>query len=307
MNTAAIVNPASASGRTARAWSGFSAQLGPVETRFTHAPGHATELARGLLTLGFDRIIAVGGDGTVNEVVNGFLDNDRLVHPGAELAVLPFGTGGDLKRTLGLRDAEEAVRLLRSGLPGRETDVGKIRYHTHRGGPETRYFLNLISFGMGGEVAANAKNLFKALGGRVAFLYSTFNAFLSYRPKTVSLRIDGADAGSHRIMNIAIGNGRYHGGGMHVCPRAALNDGLLDVTIIDALSMFELVRDVRVLYSDDVYRHPKVHHQRGTRVEASSPDRVSIEVDGESVGVLPAEIGVLPIGLRVLRTPSPPE
>ena len=152
---------------------------------------------------------------------------------------------------------------------------------------------------MGGEVAARAKNFLSAASGKGAFLYATLEVFLRYRAKTVELILDGVPAGTHTVTNIAIGNGRYHGGGMHVCPRASLSDGLLEVTIIDSLGMFMLARDLPVLYSENLYKHPKTHHHRAARIEARSAETVSIEVDGEPLGALPVEITVLPGALRV--------
>ncbi|MEZ5352426.1 MAG: diacylglycerol kinase family lipid kinase [Bryobacteraceae bacterium] len=302
MKTAAIVNPSSGGGRAGRDWASIAMGLGPdVETRFTKARDDATAIARELLLAGFDRVIAVGGDGTVNEVVNGFLDADRPLRPGAELALVPIGTGGDFRRSLGLEGVDDAVALIASGALGISTDAGRADFIDHRGAQSTRYFANLVSFGMGGEVAARAKNFFQAFGGKAAFLYSTIEVALAYRAKTVRLAVDGEDAGEHSILNIAIGNGRFHGGGMHVCPRAILDDGALDVTVIGALSLVELVRDMPVLYSADIYRHPKTRQFRGRIVQAESPETVSIEVDGEPLGKLPLTLTALPGVLRILR------
>lgn len=301
MKTAAIVNPHSASGKTGKLWDDLAPRLGGIDTRFTSAPNHATALARELLSAGYERIVSVGGDGTVNEVVNGFFDKGEPVRPGAVLALLPLGTGSDFQRSLGISDITHAIELVRGNAPARETDLGRIRYVAHEGGERERYFANVVSFGMGGEVATGAKNFLKAVGGKVAFIYSTFRVFFSYSAKTASITLDGRDIGSHTITNVAIGNGRYHGGGMHVCPRALLDDGELEVTVIDRLSMFELARDLHVLYSENLYKHPKTHHFRARHFRAESYERVSVEVDGEALGVLPLEITIVPKALRVVR------
>jgi YegS/Rv2252/BmrU family lipid kinase len=258
----AIVNPASG-GPLARVLRG----LGNVETRQTQGPNHATELTRHLLREGFECVIASGGDGTVNEVVNGFFENGRPLNPDAAVAVLPLGTGGDFRRSLGVTTLDDAIAAIETGNT-RTIDLGRITYRDRTGESRTRYFANVVSFGMGGEVAARAKNPLRVFGGKSAFLYATVEIFLRYKAKTVSLMLDGMPAGSHTILNIAIGNGRYHGGGMHVCPRASLDDGLLEVTVIDSLSMLELARDIKVLYSDDLYVHPKTHHYHARRIEA---------------------------------------
>lgn len=308
MRTAVIVNPRSASGKTARRWAAVSEaleqRLGALTVRFTEREGHATLLARGLLEEGFDRIVAVGGDGTFNEVASGFLREDQPVRPGSCLGILPLGTGGDFQRSLGIASIEEAIEVLAGGKP-MEIDLGKITFRGHDGGTRTRCFVNLVSFGMGGEVAERSKNFLRAFGGKVAFLYATFEVFLRYRGRDVTLTLD--DDGQARrffILNVAVGNGRFHGGGMHVCPRALLNDGLLEVTVIDYLGMLTLVRDINVLYSDNVYVHPKTRHLRARKIVAEAAQTTRIEVDGEPLGTLPVEITVLRRRLNVLAPAS---
>jgi YegS/Rv2252/BmrU family lipid kinase len=301
MTTCAVVNPKSAGGRTGRLWPEIGRRLGieRLEVRFTREPNEATTLARHALREGFDRVLAVGGDGTINEVVNGFFSNDAPVSPGASFGVLPLGTGGDFRRSLGIANLDQAIDVLQRGEP-RPIDIGRLRYRAHDGGMRTRYFANVVSFGMGGEVASRAKNFLSAVSGKAAFFYATGEVFLRYQPKVVELRLDGEPGSTrHRILNIAIGNGRYHGGGMHVCPRARLDDGLLEVTVIEALGMFELVRDIKVLYSDNLYVHPKTRHYHARSVAADSASPVSIEVDGEALGTLPVEMSLLPRALPV--------
>jgi YegS/Rv2252/BmrU family lipid kinase len=309
MTTAVIVNPHSASGKTAKQWpimrSAIESKLGRFEARFTEGAGHATALARELLDLGFDRIIAVGGDGTFSEVANGFIRDDRPIRPQACLGIVPLGTGGDFQRSLGISsELGDAISVLATGAP-REIDLGRAVFRGHDGGRQSRYFLNLVSFGMGGEVAARAKNFLSPLGGKTAFLYATFEVFLRYRAKKVELTLDSAAASqSFSILNIAIGNGRFHGGGMHVCPRALLDDGLLDVTVIDYLRLPVLLRDLPVLYSDNIYVHPKTRHLRARRIVAEAAETTRIEVDGEPLGTLPLEVTVLPASLKVVAPHS---
>jgi YegS/Rv2252/BmrU family lipid kinase len=300
MRTAAIVNPASAGGKTARLWPELARRLGGgIETRFTQRVGHGTQLARQLLEEGYDRLIAVGGDGTISETVNGFFADDQPVRPGASLAILPKGTGGDFQRSLNIPDMETALAVIQKGR-AKPMDVGKVTYCDYEGRRQRRYFANLVSFGMGGEVAARAKNWLSRYSGQAAFIWATVDVFFRYDAKTVELEIDGEPAGTHTITNIAVGNGRYHGGGMHVCPKARMDDGLLEVTIIDSLGMFVLAKDLPVLYSENLYVHPKTHHRHAKRVVARSAQQVSIEVDGEALGRLPVELSLLPGALQVL-------
>jgi len=306
---AAVVNPRSAGGRTARRWPEIRAalkkRLGPVTERFTESSGAATAMARELLEQGFDLIIAVGGDGTVNEVANGFIRDDRAIRPEACLGLLPLGTGGDFQRTLGISPrAEEAIEILATGQPLR-IDLGKATLQGPDHAPLSRYFVNLASFGMGGEVALRAHSAPRYLGGTFAFLWATFRAFLSYRGRRVRIELDGEPGRlSAVVTNVAIGNGRYHGGGMHPCPTAVLNDGVLEVTLIEYLSLFELARDIRILYSENIYRHPKVHHYRARKILAEADSPTQVEVDGEPLGTLPLEVEVLPERLSVIAPRS---
>lgn len=299
MRTAAIVNPRAASGQTTKRWPELVELLGLSEARFTERPGHATEIAAQLLDSGVERILAVGGDGTISEAVNGFFRAGQPINPDAQFGIIPIGTGGDFRRTLGIRDAAHGAEVARAGRTTK-IDVGSIEFELHTGGRASRYFINLASFGMGGEVATRAKNFLSGMSGKAAFLYATAEVFLRYRAKTVELSIDSGAWSTHKILNIAIGNGRYHGGGMHVCPLAKLSDGALDVTIIDNLGMAMLARDLKVLYSENLYVHPKTHHARGQVVRARSNQRVSIEIDGEALGTLPLEARVVPGALTML-------
>ena len=309
VNTAVIVNPRSGGGKTGKKWpqiaKALTERLGKIEVRFTGHPGHAISLARELLEQGYDRIIAAGGDGTINEVVNGFLRDGVPIRPSACLGILPLGTGGDFRRTLGIsKRLSEALDVLAAGVP-LEIDVGEARFTGRDGSTQTRYFINLVSFGMGGDVASRAKNFLNPLGGAISFLWASAVSLLRFRRQQVRLKLDGAkEFIPFWIYNIAVGNGRFHGGGMQACPTAILNDGIFEITVIDYMGMLEVLLDFPVLYSDNVYRHPKVRHLRAKRMLAEASDTVRIEVDGEPLGSLPLEITVLPKRLPVLVPPS---
>ncbi len=308
---AAVVNPRAGGGKAAKRWPHLSQvleqRLGPLTTRFTEHRGDGIVLARELLRQGFDLIIAVGGDGTINEVANGFFEQDEPIHPNAGLGILPLGTGSDFPRTLGISsEVEEAVAVLANGVLVR-IDLGKVAFMGNDGSRHERYFINLVSFGMGGEVASRAANFLSPLSGTVAFLWATLGTLLNYRGTRVEVWLDGAQKPMEFfISNIAVGNGRFHGGGMHPCPTAILNDGILEVTVIDYLGIYRTIRDFPILYSDNVYRHPKTHHFQARHIIAEADEPTRIEVDGEPLGTLPLEIKVLPQRLPVWVPRSSP-
>jgi len=304
-NVVAIVNPKAAGGRALRVWPAYAEALrdAGVACRAleTEGPGHAIELTRTAIESGAETVIAVGGDGAANEVVNGFFSEGRPILPAARFSYVPVGTGADLQRTLQVpTDPGEAARVIAAG-KAEAVDVGYLRLTGPDGKPVERMFLNLASFGMGGDVSiASKRTPLAKLSGKLAFLYGTFSVFLRYRGRTVRLWLDDArEPLEFDVTNVALGNGRFHGGGMHPCPRASMTDGLLDVTVIERLGMFELIRDIRVLYSDDVYVHPKVHGWQAKRIRVEG-DALA-EVDGEALGGAPLEAEIRPAALQLIR------
>jgi YegS/Rv2252/BmrU family lipid kinase len=304
--TVLVVNPRSAGGKTASAWPRLSEIIreayGEFEARLTASPGDATDLTREALRLGADTVVAVGGDGTINEVVNGFFDGDEPVRPGAAFAVLPAGTGGDFVKTLGVpRDLARAASSLKDA-PPRAIDVGRVRFTAADGSDAARYFINIASFGISGLVDRYVNQSSKALGGRLSFAVATLRAGLAYQNAEVRLTLDGATR-EGRIYNVAIANGRYCGGGMKVAPHAELGDGLFDVVTMGDMGLSDLLLRGTEIYSGKHLSNPKVSVARARRVDAEpigdNGREVLLDVDGEQPGRLPASFELLPGGLRV--------
>lgn len=300
-DSVAIVNPASAGGRTAIAWDRIQKVLGNVQVLKTATRGHAIELTSAALKNGARTVIAVGGDGTINEVVNGFFSDGRLINADAVLGIVPAGTSSDLRRSLDLPvDQKEAAFILRNGVP-RPIDVMRVRYTNSSGASATRYAINVTSFGISGLVAARAPRAAKGVGGRLAYLSAAAMTAVRFPGRFVTLTLDGVNRIEERVTNVAVGNGRYHGAGMRVCPNADLTDGLLEITVIGYVSLFELLANARMLYNGRILDHPKVQSFRARHVQAESTEQTLIEIDGEPLGQLPIEIEVLPSALLVLR------
>jgi YegS/Rv2252/BmrU family lipid kinase len=311
--TLLIVNPQAQNGQLGRRWPELGAtlrrELGSFEEALTREPGDATRLTREGLESGVDTVVAVGGDGTTNEVVNGFFDGDRPRAPGAALAVLPFGTGGDFRRTLGVpRDTRAAARLL-AARHTRTIDVGHLELTRSGGGRQSRIFINIASFGVSGLVDEYVNRTSKRLGGRLSFMLATARAGLAYDNQRVRLVFDGDQAGAVDLTAyvVAVANGRYFGGGMFIAPHAELADGQFDVVALGDLGMWELVRHGRKIYSGAHLGMDKVSQRRAREVRAEplGTEPVRLDVDGETPGILPATFRVLPAALRLVVPEGP--
>ncbi len=307
-----IVNPQSQQGALGRKWHHVAriirGELGSFEEVRTEGPGDATRLAREAVKDGADMVVAMGGDGTINEVVNGFFENGEPIETDAALGILPFGTGGDFRKSIKVpNDLEDAARILKDGHT-RRIDVGKLEYATRDGAPGLRMFANIASFGISGMVDRFVNESSKRLGGKISFLLATARASLTYKNQRVHLSFDDdpSAAVDMTINTVAVANGRYFGGGMFIAPDAELDDGLFDVVVIGDTSRIDLVRNGRRLYKGTHLSLDKVSHRRArvVRAEADGDDEVELDVDGETPGILPATFTLLPEALAVV-TPSP--
>lgn len=303
LRTFVVVNPASAAGATGRRWDRIARHLsraiGSFDHAFTEGPQHATALTRAALEDGVELVVAVGGDGTLNEVAGGFFDGRRPVAPGARLGIIPHGTGSDLARAVGLGTTIEDACARLSGRDARVIDVGHARFTGHDGQEAQRVFLNECSFGCGGAVAHAITPGAKRLGGKPAFMLATVRTLLWYQEQAVTVAVDDGAPEPMTITNYAVCNGQYFGGGMRVAPDARLDDGRLDVTVWTGFGLADFVLKRRALYDGTHRREPGTRILGATTVTATSPERVLLELDGEGVGRLPAVIGILPGALRL--------
>ena len=304
MKTLVVVNPNSANGETGRTWSSIRKPLigaiGPFDESFTSSIGDATRIVHAGLLDGCERIIAVGGDGTSNEVINGFFDGQTPVNSDACLGFIPRGTGGDLRKTLGIgRKLADCIPVLeRSHL--RAIDVGRTSLVDHQGQTVNRYFINITSFGIGGLVDKLVNESTKSLGGKASFMIGTIRAIMAYSNKTVRLQVDDFFDETIKVNNIAVANGQYFGGGMWVAPEASPDDGLFDIVIFGDLSKFEMIKDGNKIYKGTHLKSDKIRAFRGRHVQATSEDQVLIDMDGEQPGSLPITLDVVPKAIKVI-------
>lgn len=292
VSSCCIVNPIAGKGKAKAVWSAIApyAQSLGAQVCFTKGPGDATELARSLAAAGAERVVAIGGDGTVSEVVNG------LMGSGACLGVIPGGTGNDFCRVVGIPFAPlPAAQLALTGAAA-PMDIGQIE-----GG---RYFFNVAGIGFDAEVARAVNSYPKYLGGTIPYLLGILKTLWRYRPAPMEIEVDGR-VYQRKVFLLAVGIAQAYGGGMRVLPDAKVDDGLLDVVIAGDVGRMEVLRLVPKLYKAGHVGHPKVEFTRGRHIRITSPQLVAMHLDGDVVGTLPASFLIHPGALGVITGPRP--
>ena len=305
MTTAAflVMNPASAGGRTDRRWPAIATALRgagvPFDLHRTAGAGDATHAVRTALASGYHTVVVVGGDGTLNEVINGFFDREGSPIGGDPmLALLPSGTGGDFRRAAGIpARLDAAARLIAAG-SSRRIDAGRVDFADG----QRRFFVNIADCGMGGEVVARInRSAHKGGGvrGSAMFLVASLSTLMSYVSRIAHIDIDGTRV-DRAVRSVVVANGRYFGGGMQVAPGAELDDGRFDVVILGETGRTRALTGIPSLYRGSHVTRPEVevHRARVVRVSCDGSPML-FDVEGEQVGTTPATLTCLPAALRL--------
>ena len=304
-----IVNPTAGAGRALRRWTEVEPRMRGRWTNLqvvhTERPGHATEATRVALEDGVSLVVCVGGDGTSNEVLCGFVDEHGVNRfPDAELGLLGGGTGGDFLRQLGSPSWREQLAALEQ--PGSSIDYGVMRFIDHQGRRCTRPFLNAASAGLTGHVVARVLRAGRVsrrvLGPQGIYLWSSVREIIAHRQQPVRIQVDDDEPSEIDLALVAITNGQYFGGGMWIAPNAELDDGRLEVLHSGGISTLTLLGLLSKIFSGRHVDHPAVVTGQGqrVRVEAREDDEpILVELDGEQPGRLPAELWIVPGGLRL--------
>lgn len=304
LKTRVIINPASNHGRTRHRWTEIKEALKgffkEFKYDFTERPLQAADLAREALKEGTELLIGVGGDGTVNEIANGFFENQKAINPEASLGIVPSGTGCDLTRSLNIpRSLKYAVKFI-SEAPDQSIDVGRVTYSDREGATSNRYFLNIADFGLGGEVVrkVNQERLKRKASSYVRCLVETM---LSFKGHEVRMMVDGQEKCSGNYLIGAIANGKIFGKGMKIAPLARLDDSLFDIILVKSLKFLEFCLHGWKLINGSHLSYHKVTMLRGQKVAVCpiKNEPVLIEMDGEQVGRLPATFEIIPSTLLV--------
>ncbi|MBN1273882.1 MAG: diacylglycerol kinase family lipid kinase [Candidatus Aminicenantes bacterium] len=302
--THVIINPQSASGKTAKRQNQIldmiDRKLGKGYSLFIiRNPHDASFSIRNAISKGKTLIIVAGGDGTIQDAVNGFFSNGKLSNPECQLGIINSGTGCGFAQTLHLPTSFEAqIQTIING-ESRAVDIGKIIYKNGDGTTKKRYFVNECQSGIGGAVVKRLSATFKRIGGFIAFGSTSVLTALRYQGRPATVIIDGTIKVSRPLLGIVVSIGRYTGGGMDLMPLAVVDDSLLDILLIHDQPVSKRFSNFAKIYSGRHISSPEFSYYKGKKVFVSSPTSIPLEADGEYLGGLPFSVEIIPSCLQI--------
>ncbi len=298
-----IVNPEAAGGKVALVFERIKAILAKKRIEadfvFTRYAGEGSVIAQEALLKGYQRLVAVGGDGTLHEVADGIMRETGRLTPNFQLAVLPIGTGEDWAKMYGFPKAiEEKIAILQNGRLYLQ-DVGKVEY-VGADGPAERYFINIAGLGFDAKVVDNTGDKPRhGWRGQAIYFLGIFQTLFQYRPRTMRINTQELSR-TYQSLSANIGICQYSGGGMRMVPRAISDDGWFDITVIGPLSPGRIIANLPKLYNGNIYKHPEVDYIQASKIYIDGPIPIPIEVDGEWLGYTPATFTLIPQALPIL-------
>lgn len=301
-----IVNPVAGSGRGLIDFPQISRLLRNDDIRhdavFTEHKHHATELTVTAANQGYRKIIVIGGDGTLNEVVNGLFIQKAVEPREMLLAVIAVGTGNDWVRTFGIpQHYSEAIRAIREERSFLQ-DVGTVTY-TESHYTQTRYMANVAGLGFDAHVISTFNHLkMKGYKGGWMYLYSILKSYFRYKSSGARIWVDDEVVFNDLMFSLAIGICKYNGGGVQQLPNALADDGLLDLTIIRPVHWWHIVFRLKKLFNGDIYQIGHVIHAQGRKVKIEAAPLIQLEADGELMGGTPVEVNIRQRAIRVVVT-----
>lgn len=303
--TLCVVNPASANGRTKKNWGkleNYLKQQGlEFAVKFTSKPKEAIDITREALYNDYSRIVSVGGDGTLNEVLNGFYNGNYMkIKEDAFLSFIPMGTGGDFARMFTTSSKPQRVYEVLADACEYPIDIVQGTYTNWDGNRETSYFINVADIGLGCQTVYRVNQSSKAWGGFLSFLISALYSLVTYESQFLTVKVDDKEVYTGKACMVVVSNGSYFGGGMKIAPYANLSDGLLDITIVDDLSKIDIIKNIPGIYTGKHINHPAVTFFSGKKVELISPTELLVEFDGETPGIGNIELEIMPQELKIL-------
>jgi YegS/Rv2252/BmrU family lipid kinase len=302
-----VINPVAGNGKAGRMAQALLQKIKSLsdfepDIVFTTEKNDAITITRKAIIEGASMIIAVGGDGTINEVVNGFFIDRKPLNPLCELAIISCGTGNGYARTLNNPiSIEEQIELLLSPRHS-EKDLGCITFRDINGNRVTRLFVNECQIGIGSDVASSVGKKSKLFGGKISFgLAATFLA-MNMKPLNLEIGYDNGFLKEYKLLGLVIGNGTECAGGMKLTPDAKLNDGFFDILTINDMTIGQRLLNLSKVYSGTHVFSPHFSVKRCKKIEIRSDLKVSAESDGEVLGFSPFDIEILPSAIKIKTT-----
>ncbi len=298
-----IVNRAAGGGKTERDWPMISELLEkhgiPFEPYFTNRRLHASIIARNMINEGYSKIIVVGGDGTMNEAINGVFGQKRLHTTEVMLGMISVGTGNDWARMFNIpADYEGAVLTIKEQKTFIQ-DAGLVSYRKN-GKEWKRYFINIAGMGFGARVVERSNRMKdKGKSGPLLYFYNIFYSLIRYRALNAAIMIDG-NLFDRSIFSMNVGIGKYNGGGMIQVPHAIADDGLYSITLIKKIGKLNVLANIKRLYNGSIIKHSRVETYTGKTVHIDGSPRLQVETDGETLGHGPMDFQIIPRSIRIV-------
>ncbi len=298
-----IVNRTAGSGKTEKEWPRISQLLDqyqiPFEPHFTNRRLHASVIARNKIMEGYSKIIVVGGDGTMNEVINGVFAQGRLQTTEVMLGMISVGTGNDWARMFNIPpDYEGAIQTIKQQKTFIQ-DAGLVSYRKN-GKEWKRYFINIAGMGFGAKVVERSNRMKeKGKSGPWLYFYNMLLSLVRYKAQKADIEIDGTSY-ARKIFSLNVGIGKYNGGGMIPLPHAVANDGLYSITLIKKVGKLNLLVNIKRLYNGSIAKHSKVETYMAKSIQIDSSPRLKVETDGETLGHGPVSFQIIPRSVRII-------
>lgn len=288
MRAHCIVNPAAGKGLSKKQWDDIWQTLlrtgYDISYQFTGGKGECFSMAKKAVDDGIELVVAVGGDGTINEIVNGIIGSK------IKLAVIPTGTGNDFVRTVNIPLDPVEAAIVVGTLQTKKIDIGKVG--------ET-YFINVAGIGFDAQVAAEVNKGTKLLTGKLAYLWAIVKAIMDFKPAKIEVSYKESKE-VWEVLVLALANARYYGGGMEIAPKASIEDGLLDVVMIESMSRLEFIKSLPLLLKGEHLSHPKVKVHRWQKFSLAGDSSIHVHADGELLAGLPFDVEIMPKAMEIV-------
>ena len=253
----------------------------------------ATTLTQQAVSAGYNYIICIGGDGSLNEVVNGFMQSNTVLSNNIYLGLLPYGTGNDFAKTMGISKNIAELKQYIETDSYKATDIGEVNYTNRSSDNATRYFINITDVGMGGLAAEKINSYPKWLPSNLAYQLAILSTLLSYKKKDMTADADTFSYAG-RTMNIIVANGKYFGSGLGIAPHAQTNDGKLAIVIAADISLWDYIMNIGTVRKCQKVQHPQMLYHEAKTITVTAKEPMSIDMDGEFIGYSPMRISIAP-------------